>query len=144
MSAVVALFYLRRRKVGTEFNQETTGSDSDDDSSCSAIIVIQISVSSFMLTVSFFQSRPSVIVTSLMELQKQDNGTARVGKALKTGSCLTDKVTKSYFNLIYTCSRKFIYLVERRLIRQKTVLKNKVGLLSTKNFALLCIRSRPA
>ena len=27
---------VRLRKVGTEFNQETADSDSDDDSSCSA------------------------------------------------------------------------------------------------------------
>ena len=33
MSAMLALFYLRSRKVGTEFSQETAASDSDDDSS---------------------------------------------------------------------------------------------------------------
>ena len=47
------------------------------------------------------QSRPSVIVASLMGLQKQDKGTTRVGKvqgSLRIGSCLTDKVTKSYFD----------------------------------------------
>ena len=33
MSAIVALFYLRSRKVGTDFSQETTASDSDDDCS---------------------------------------------------------------------------------------------------------------
>ena len=33
MSAMLALFYLRSRKVGTEFSQETAVSDSDDDSS---------------------------------------------------------------------------------------------------------------
>ena len=33
MPETLALFYLRSRKVGTEFSQETTASDSDDDSS---------------------------------------------------------------------------------------------------------------
>ena len=41
---MVALFYLRWRKAGTEFSQETAASDSDD--AHSAVIVIQISVSS--------------------------------------------------------------------------------------------------
>ena len=44
MSAMVALFYLRSRKVGTEFSQETTASYSGD--AYSAVIVVQISVSS--------------------------------------------------------------------------------------------------
>ena len=41
------------------------------------------------------QSRPFVIVASLMGLQKQDKGTTRVGKVqgnLRIGSCLRDKV----------------------------------------------------
>ena len=33
MSAMLALFYLHSRKVGTEFSQETAASDCDDDSS---------------------------------------------------------------------------------------------------------------
>ena len=48
MPAVVFLPVLK--KVGREFSQETAASDCDDDSSCSAIIVIQISESLFTFT----------------------------------------------------------------------------------------------
>ena len=73
-------------------------------------------------TVSFFLTdsvRQSVILASLMALQKQNKRTTRVGKAhgsLRIGSSLTDKVTKSYFDQICTCSRKrYISWEERGL-----------------------------
>ena len=113
MSAMVALFYPSRRKVGTEFSQETTASDSDDVHS--PVIVIQISVSSFTFTGFFLPHQFSQTIRHrgiTYGTQKQDKRTTRVGNAqgsLMIGSSLTDKVTKSQFDQICTCSHK-IYI----------------------------------
>ena len=104
MSVMVALFYLRCRKVGTEFSQQTAASDSDDASSYSAKLLFKFRQVRLRSPVCLFLTnsvRPSVIVASLMALQKQDKRTTRVGKVqgnLRIGSSLTDKVTKSYFD----------------------------------------------
>ena len=53
MSAMLALFYLRSRKVGTEFSQETAASDSDQSS-----LLLQTSLSSFTFKFVSFLSSP--------------------------------------------------------------------------------------
>ena len=147
MSAVVALFYLRWRKVGTEFSQETAASDSDDDSCCSAITVIQISVSSFTFTGGLLPHQFSLDHLSswhhLWDFKSRTRG--QPGKERSRAVWGLDPVsqTKSQSLTLIRFTHvvaNFIYLTERdrpnlrwRLTQWKTVLKHEVGLLSTKN-----------
>ena len=96
---IYLLFYLRWRKVGTEYSQETAASDSEDDScqcnNCYLNFGTFVHVHRCPSS-SPIQSRPSVIVAWLMGLQKQDKGTTSIGKvqgSLRIGFCLTDKVS---------------------------------------------------
>ena len=91
------------KKVGTEFIQEYIVSDSDDDSSCSVIIVIQISVCSFTFT-DFFPNSSSIerghqsLIWHFKNRTRDQPELERKKGSLRIGSSLTDKVTKSYFD----------------------------------------------
>ena len=105
-------FTFVKRKVGTEFSQESSASDSDDESECNCYSNYGKFVRSRSPGLTFFLTnlvRTSLDVALLMTLQKQDKGITRVGKAkgsVRIGSSLKDKVTKSDFDQIYTCGRK--------------------------------------
>ena len=158
MSAVVASFYLHWRKVGTEFSQETAASDSDDNFSCSAIIVIQISFSSFTFAGFFLPHQFSLDHPSFWHHLWDFKSRAREQPGLERPRAVwgLDPVSQTKSpSLILIRSTRIVanvtYLAERdrpnlhwRLTRWKTVLKHEVGLLNTKNFAWLCITSRPA
>ena len=156
MSALVALFYLRWRKVGTEFSQKTAASDSDDDSSCSAII--QISVSTFTFTGFFLPHQFSLDHPSswhhLWDFKSRTREQPGLERPRAVWGLNHVLQTKSPSLILIRSTHvvvTVIYLAERdkpnlrwRLTRWKTVLKHEVGLLTTKNFAWHCIRSRPA
>ena len=147
MSVVVALFYLRWRKVGTELSQETAASDSDDDSCYSAIIVIQISASSSTLTGGLLPHQFSLDHPSLFHhlwdfksrIRKQP-GKER-SRAVWGLDPVSQTKPQSLILIRFThVVANFICYAERdrsdlrwRLTQWKTVFKHKVGLLSTKN-----------
>ena len=151
---IYLLFYLRWRKVGTEYSQETAASDSEDDS-CQCNNCYSISVRLFTFTGVLLPHQFSLDHPSSWHGLWDFKSRIREQPVLERSRAVwgLDSVSQTKFPLIRSTHvvANFIYFAESdrpnlrwRLTRWKTILKHEVGVLRTENFAWLCIRSRPA